>query len=192
MKNDVCSFISHIQVDMEYQKKIDCSEEELKNELTKSFGLLGGIWLSEVNAAKQKKEQPSQIKVIKAFLDRHILQFQNASKFFQIMLCTAANTSPVERGYTILQMVCAKRRNRITPANLEILFLLGTLKIPVKSPEKYSSEIERLRKKKIFTVHVYVYEYVDERKRKFLVKIRKLVNKLANPHLKKVTPTCIG
>ena len=64
------------------------------------------------------------------------------------MLCTAANTSPVERGYTILQMICAKRRNRISSSNLEILFLLGTLKIPVKDPEEYGLERKRLEDKK--------------------------------------------
>ena len=64
------------------------------------------------------------------------------------MLCTAANTSPVERGYTILKIIASKRRNRITLENLEVLLLLGTLKIPVKNPEDYESERKRLEKKK--------------------------------------------
>ena len=33
------------------------------------------------------------------------LEYQNTSLLVQAMLCTAANTSPVEKGYTILQMV---------------------------------------------------------------------------------------
>ena len=45
------------------------------------------------------------------------------------MLCTATNTSPVQRAYMILQMVTSKTENLITS---EVLFLLGTLKIPVK------------------------------------------------------------
>ena len=64
------------------------------------------------------------------------------------MLCTAANTSPVERGYTILKIIASKRRNRITLENLEVLLLLGTLKIPVKNPEDYENERKRLEKKK--------------------------------------------
>ena len=64
------------------------------------------------------------------------------------MLCTAANTSPVERGYTILQMVTSKHRNQITSENLEVLFLLETLKIPVKNPEDCENERKRLEKKK--------------------------------------------
>ena len=45
-------------------------------------------------------------------------------------------------------MVTSKRRNQITLENLEVLFLLGTLKIPVKNPEDYENERKRLEKKK--------------------------------------------
>ena len=61
------------------------------------------------------------------------------------MLCTATNTSPVQRGYMILQMVTSKTENLITS---EVLFLLGTLKIPVKNPEDYENERKCLEKKK--------------------------------------------
>ena len=72
------------------------------------------------------------------------------------MLCTAANTSPVERGYTILQIVASKRRNRITLENLEVLLLLGTLKIPVKNPKDYENERKRLEKK-IWTLNYILF-----------------------------------
>ena len=74
----------------------------------------------------------------------------------QAMLCTAANTSPVERGYTILQMVTSKHRNQITSENLEVLFLLGTLKIPVKNPEDCENERKRLEKKK-WTLNYFLF-----------------------------------
>ena len=61
------------------------------------------------------------------------------------MLCTATNTSPVQRAYMILQMVTSKTENLITS---EVLFLLGTLKIPVKNPEDYENERKCLEKKK--------------------------------------------
>ena len=51
-------------------------------------------------------------------------------------------------GYTILKIIASKRRNRITLENLEVLLLLGTLKIPVKNPEDYENERKRLEKKK--------------------------------------------
>ena len=77
-----------------------------------------------------------------------VLEYQKTSLLVQAILCTAANTFPIERGYTILQMVASKRRNWIASENLELLFLLGTLKIPVENPENYENERKRLEKKK--------------------------------------------
>ena len=41
------------------------------------------------------------------------------------MVTTPANTSPLERSYTKLQLVAAKRRNHFTSENLEVLYLLA-------------------------------------------------------------------
>ena len=109
---------------------------------------MGRLWLTEINAAKFEKRQTDQLNVFQKFLSNYVLEYQNTSLLVQAMLCTAANTSPVERGYTILQMVTSKRRNRIASENLELLFLLGTLKIPVKNPENYENERKHLEKKK--------------------------------------------
>ena len=69
------------------------------------------------------------------------------------MLCTATNTSPVQRAYMILQMVTSKTENLITS---EVLFLLGTLKIPVKNPEDYENERKCLEKKK-WTLNYFLF-----------------------------------
>ena len=137
-----------IQVNTEYPKKIDCSEEEMKKELKEAFGALDRLWLTEINAAKFEKRQTDQLKTFQKFLSNHVLEYENTSLLVQAMLWTAPNTSPVERGYAILQMVTSKRKNRITSKNLEVLFLLGTLKIAVKNPEDYENERKRLEKKK--------------------------------------------
>ena len=99
-----------------------------------------------INPAKFEKRQTDQLKTFQKFLSNHGLQY-----LVQAMLCAAANTSPVERGYTILQMVRSKRRNWITSENLEVLFLLGTLKIPIKNPEDYENERKRPWKEKMNT-----------------------------------------
>ena len=44
-----------IQVNTEYPKEIDCSEEEMKKELKEAYGALGRLWLTEINAAKFEK-----------------------------------------------------------------------------------------------------------------------------------------
>ena len=136
-----------IQVNTEYPKKIDCSEEEMKKGLKEAFGALGR-WVTEINAAKFEKRQTDQLKTFQKFLSDHVLEYENTSLLVQAMLCTAPNTSPVERGYAIIQMVTSKRKNRITSKNLDVLFLLGTLKIAVKNPEDYENERKRLEKKK--------------------------------------------
>ena len=53
------------------------------------------------------------LKTFQKFLSNHVLEYQNTSLLVQAMQCTAANTSPVERGYTVLQIVTFKCRNWI-------------------------------------------------------------------------------
>ena len=120
----------------------------MKKELKEAFGALGRSWLTDINATKFEKKQTDWLKTFQKFLLNHVLEYQNTSLLVQAMLCTAANTCPVQRGYTILQMVTSKRKNQITLENLEVLFLLGTLKIPVKNPEDYENERKCLEKKK--------------------------------------------
>lgn len=45
------------------------------------------------------------------------------------ILRTPPNTSPVERGYTYLQIPAAKRKNHMSNENLQVLFLLVVLKV---------------------------------------------------------------
>ena len=54
------------------------------------------------------------------------------------------NTSDLECGYTFLEMVASKRKNALKPENLEILFLLAALKIPVKLADDYYKEVDYL------------------------------------------------
>ena len=58
-----------------------------------------------------------------------------------IMLSMAPNTGWVERGYSILEMICSKRRNCLDPVNMEPLFLLAVLKLSIKSSGDYKNEI---------------------------------------------------
>ena len=74
------------------------------------------------------------------------MQYPHVCQFIQIMMATPPNTSPVERGYSSLQMVATKRRNALHPTNLETLFLLAALKknMPVKKPDCYVREVNRI------------------------------------------------
>ena len=88
----------------------------------------------------------NQHNVWKTFVREHSTEFPNMCHLVQIMLGTAANTSPLERSYTKLQMVAAKRRNHFLPENLELLYLLAALnhELPPRSSRQYDAELELL------------------------------------------------
>ena len=125
------------EICLRYPPKIPCSELEVMAEFDGTFKSVNSLWLQEINSAKGGNRQKKQVNVWKSFLVSHALEFPNASQLIQIMISTAGNTS-LERGYTHLQMVASKRRNRVHPDNLEVLFLLATLKIPQKKPNEYN------------------------------------------------------
>ena len=63
------------------------------------------------------------------------------------MVATPANTSPLQRSYTKVQLVAAKRRNQFTSENLEVLYLLAAINhlcLPHGVTE-YDAEIKKLR-----------------------------------------------
>ena len=76
--------------------------------------------------------------------------YPNFVSLLQIMAASAANTSYLERSYSLLQEVAANKRNHFTPENLEIQYLLGVLKVvnPVKKPQEYSDEAVIISKDK--------------------------------------------
>ena len=107
------------QVNLMYPKKINMTEEELCQELEVAFKTISQLYLAEVNAA--------------------------VGQLVQILISTASNTSPLERGYTYLEMIAAKRRNKLEPKTIETLFMLASLKLPVKKYSEYAMEVERLK-----------------------------------------------
>ena len=76
--------------------------------------------------------------------EQNSVQYPHFSQFIQILLCTPPNTSPVERGYTYLQMVVAKRRKHLCSESIETLFMLASLKLPSRKLNEYEEEIKLL------------------------------------------------
>lgn len=95
------------------------------------------------NSTRGNKKLLQEVRVWKDFLAGcHYMEFPNVSQFIQIMLTSAGKTSPVERGYTHLIMVAAKRRNRISPKTFKTFFLLATWNIPVQNLDDYMLELK--------------------------------------------------
>ena len=82
-----------------------------------------------VNLCKEKHVY--QLDVWKEIISKHAVEFPSFVKLLQIMIATAPNTSVVERGYSQLQMITEKRGNHLNVDNIESLFILETLKLPL-------------------------------------------------------------
>jgi hypothetical protein len=123
---------------------IRCTKEELVEELQVGWPVLARMWQKEVEA--KGRENVSQVDVIISFLRNpdSPTMYPHVCSLLKILLATPSNTSPLERSFSYLQMVCAPRRNQLLPAHLETLYLLAVLKIPVKTPAQYKKAVECL------------------------------------------------
>ena len=131
-------------VTLTYPPLIPYRSVEVLSEFDEAFKVIQSLYITEVTEARVAKREIKQLNVWKSFLSSHYLEFPAVGHLVQIMLATAGNTSPLERGYTHLEMIASKRRNHLTPAHLETLFLLTTLKIPLKKGDDYMNEARRL------------------------------------------------
>ena len=133
-------------VTLHYPALLQCSETEFVKEFTDAWSSLNRLYLKEYNAKSNKTHAVQQLKILQEFINNYSIVYPNVSELFLILISSPANTSCIERGFTFLEMICSKRRNHITPSHLETLFLLASLKIPVKSLNEYSKEIDILEK----------------------------------------------
>ena len=85
------------EVKLEYPSKIDVSEEELPQELEKSFQTVNRLYLTEVNQAKLAKRELNHLNVWRTFLQNHYMEFLGVGLLIQILIATAWNTSPLEK-----------------------------------------------------------------------------------------------
>ena len=137
------------QIHLYYPAKLECDEKQLKEQFEKAWPQVNSLWFKERNAAKAAKRGPSQNTVWENFHQQHYSEFPDVCEFILIMKSTPANTGPLERSYTKLEIISAKRRNRLDEHNLETQYLLASFKehIPVKDSLKYTNEIKRLQGK---------------------------------------------
>ena len=114
--------------------------------------------MSESNLVHVEKRKPNQHLIWIKFQQEYLLEFPNVVRFCQIMVTIPANTSSLERSFTKLQLVAAKRRNHFTLENLEVLYLLVAINhlcLP-RGVTKYDAEI----KKSLIHWHIYTVSFV--------------------------------
>ena len=78
----------------------------------------------------------------KQFLENNEITSRYLCRLVRIMFSIPPNTGWVERAYSILEMICQKRRNRMAVGTLKELFFLGVLKLSVKDAFGYDAEID--------------------------------------------------
>ena len=122
---------------IKYPALLDCSITDLEEEFRAAWKVLGPLWLAEINKTRKDKAEPNQLSVLQSFVSTRSIEFPYMAQLIQIMVATPPNTSPVERGYSLLQIVCQKRRGNLKAENIETLLLLAALKLKIKSPWDY-------------------------------------------------------
>ena len=109
-------------------KKLLGSVEEVEPGFEQVWPVLSQSWLTHVTRVKSQKKKPNQLKVLADFGLKSSSEFPDICLLIAITISTPSNSSPIERAYIILEIICTKRRNCVTTSHVEMLFLLSVLK----------------------------------------------------------------
>ena len=89
-------------------------------------------------------DMPSHEDLLVEFISRYEMQYFHLCRVFRILLSIPANTGWIERNFTKLNIICEPRRNHLEIANIEALYLLSVLNVPLK--DSYEEEIKIMEK----------------------------------------------
>ena len=81
----------------------------------------------------------------KQFLQNNEITLRYLCRLVRIMF-SIPNTAWVERAYSILEMICEMRRNRMAVGTPKELLFLGVLKLSVEDAFGYDAEIDYCRR----------------------------------------------
>ena len=126
---------------LHYPSMLSCSVDELSSEIRRTWPSVSRLYLKSYPEARGK---PNQRSVWKQFLCSagNGIMYPNMCSLIMILKSTPSNTSPLERSYSLLEMICSPRRNQVLPEHLEVFYLLKALNLPVKNSAKYADAIE--------------------------------------------------
>ena len=122
---------------LNHPRRLFKSPDEVEDEFKRAWPILGRYWLTHAARMMNAKKEANQREVLTAFCQKHGTEFPNISLLIQIMIATPSNSSPIERSYSMLEMICSKRRNPLTPKHTELLYILTALKLDVWKIEQY-------------------------------------------------------
>ena len=116
---------------LRHSKNLLGSVEEVELEFEQTCPVLSWSLLTHVTRVKSQKKKPNQLEILADFGLKSSSEFPNICLLIVIMISTPSNSSPIERAYSVLEIICAKQRNCLTASHAEMLFLLSVLKLDV-------------------------------------------------------------
>ena len=105
---------------LHYQSMLSCSADELSSEIRCAWPSVSRLYLKSYQETCGK---PNQRLVWKQFLcsaDNGIM-YPKMCSLIMILNSTPSNTSRLERSYSLLEMICSPRRNKVLPEHHEVL-----------------------------------------------------------------------
>ena len=84
------------------------------------------------------------------FLQERRMELKYVARVVQLMFSIPANTGWIERAYSLFEMICTKRRNRLDVDHIRHEFFLNVLKRKVRDCMGYDEEIKLASEKRTF------------------------------------------
>ena len=78
------------------------------------------------------------------YINMNEFDYGDMCRMIKIMMRIPPNTGWIERSYSLLEIICQKRRNQMALETMRNLFFLTMLKLPVRDCFSYDKEIERM------------------------------------------------
>ena len=133
------------EVKLIYQRRLKCTKPELQAQFQKTFIKMNTM-TQDLKKATEKSKPLTQKDLWKPFLDNNEFTCPMICRLVKIMFSIPPNTGWVERAYSILEMICQKRRNKMSIETLAPLFFLGVSKMKVRDSFGYDQEIKNIVK----------------------------------------------
>ena len=94
------------------------SGKEVEPDSEKAWPVLSQSWVINITSVKSQKKKSKQLEVLADFGLKSSPEFPNICLIIAIMISTPSNSSPTERAYIILEIICTKQRNCVTASHV--------------------------------------------------------------------------
>ena len=131
-------------VHLVHPKRLIGSQTDVEREFRDAWPALSRSWLNHVTTTARDMKKPNQLEVLSNFSCTLAGDYPNACLPIQILIASPSNSSPIEQSYSMLEIICAKRRNKLNPDYIAMLYILAILNLDVMPIEKYLDCLEFL------------------------------------------------